>query len=88
MKEDQKDIFAFQLNLSMLALNCMRGGLHGVPALGQVKGSALGACGLLVFHWPRDGLFLERKFSLVLSGSVARGACDCRPCSRALDRLC
>ena len=33
MKEGQKDIFALPLNLQMLALNCMRGGLHCVSAL-------------------------------------------------------
>ena len=66
MKEDRKDIFAFPLNFLMLALNCMRGGLHGVSAPGQVKGFARGACESLVFHWPRGGPFSERKPSLAL----------------------
>ena len=66
MKEDRKDIFALPLNFLMLALSCMRGGLHGVSAPGQVKGSARGACRSLVFHRPRGGPFLERKSSLAL----------------------
>jgi hypothetical protein len=34
MKEGQKDNIALPLNLPMLAFYCMRGGLHGVSALG------------------------------------------------------
>ena len=34
MKEGLKDNIALPLNLSMLALSCMKGGLHGMSVLG------------------------------------------------------
>jgi len=98
MKEGRKDIFAFPLNLPMLALNCMRGGLHGVSALGLRF--AHGVRDPPVFHLAArrpivsgrssrgrsSVVSVERVSPLAFKGSVARGARDCPSWGRA-DRV-
>ena len=66
MKGDRKDIFAFPLNFLMLALNCMRGGLHGVSAPGASQGVCAWGVRIPCFPLAARRPFSERKPSLAL----------------------
>ena len=74
MEEDRKDIFAFPLNLPMLALNCMRGGLHGVSVPGQSRGLHVGRADPLFSIGRAAALFTSASPRLLSKVCCAWGA--------------